>query len=152
MTVIPEMAIAPGGLIRQSIVRDSVKVEHWDTGNTIMFNLQLLNASVFEQVNGIKAPYTPITPKVYKQFGYPFKLYEEKSGIKGSFEGVMSIGELGRRKRVKPSHEGGEIAHFRVVELNTFDEQRPFLPVSEVEAAVKKRNIVADFGGGMVRT
>jgi hypothetical protein len=142
-TVISEMAIAPGGFITQTIVEDPVEAEDWDKENTIMFNLQLLNASVFEQLIGIKAPPTPITPELYKSYEYPFfKLYEEKSGITGDFEGVKSVSELDREKGVKITHEGDEIMHFPVVELNRVDKKSPFLPVSDLEAAVKKITLV----------
>jgi len=138
-TVISEMAIAPGGFITQTIVKDPVEAEDWDKENTIMFNLQLLNASVFEQLIGIKAPPTPITPELCKRYGYPFfKLYEEKSGIKGDFEGVKSLGDLDRENGVESTHDGDEIMHFPVVELNRVDKKSSFLPVSELEAALKK--------------
>jgi hypothetical protein len=138
------MAVSPGGFINQTIVKDPVKAEDWDTGNTIMFNMRLLNASVFEQVTGIEAPATPITPELYKRYGYPFfKLYEEKSGIKGDFKGLKSVGALDQQKGVKITRD--ELMTFRIVELNKVDIKRPFVPVSELEAAVKKLNIVAGF-------
>ena len=83
------MAIAPGGFINQTIIKDPVPMEDWDQNNTILFNLQLLNASCFQQLLGIKPPSTPITPALYKAHGYPFyKLYEEPSGISGDFGGI----------------------------------------------------------------
>jgi hypothetical protein len=99
---------------------------------------------VFEQVTGIKAPSTPITPELYKRYGYPFfKLYEEKSGVKGDFQGLKSVGALDQQKGVKRARD--EFLRFPIVELNTVDKQRRFLPVSEIEATVKKLNIVAGF-------
>lgn len=142
-TVTSQMAIAPGGFIHQTIVKDPVEAEDWDKENTIMFNLQLLNASVFEQLFGIKALTTPLTPELYKRHGYPFfKLYEEKSGIKGDFEVVKSVGDLDQDKGVKSNHEGDEIMQFPVVELNRVVKKSPFLPVSDLEAAVKKITLV----------
>jgi hypothetical protein len=139
-----EMAVSPGGFINQTIVKDPVKAENWDTGNTIMFNLQLLNTSVFEQVTGTKAPSMPIIPELYKRYGYPFfKLSEEKSGVKGDFRGPKSVGAPDQQKGVKRARD--EFLCFPIVELNTVDKQRPFLPVSEIGAKVKKLNIVAGF-------
>jgi hypothetical protein len=97
-----EMAVSPGRFINQTSVKDPVKAEDWVIGNTVMFNMQLLNASIFEQVTGIEAPATPITPELYKRYGYPFfKLYEEKSGIKGDFKGLKSVSALDQQKGVK---------------------------------------------------
>ena len=56
-----EMTVAPGGFINQTIVRDPVRAEDWDTKNVIMFNLQLLNTFAFEHLLGIKAPPTPVS-------------------------------------------------------------------------------------------
>jgi hypothetical protein len=141
-TITSEMVIAPGGFIKQTIAKDPVEAEDWDKENIIMFNLHLLNASVFEQVIGIKAPPTPITPEVYTRYGYAFsKLYEEKSGIKGDFEGVKSVGDLDREKGVESTYDGDEIMQFPVVELNSVDKRSLFFPVSDLEAAVKKIRI-----------
>lgn len=40
-----ELAIAPGGFIQQTIIRDKLTTEGWDSENCIMFDLQLLDAA-----------------------------------------------------------------------------------------------------------
>lgn len=140
-----EMAVAPGGFINQTIVRDPVPAMEWDTENTILFNLQLLNASSFEQLLGIKAPPTPITLALYKRYGYPFfKLYEEKSGIKDNFPGVKSVAQLDRKRRVKRTYDDQQVLRFPVVELNTIVRKIPFIPVSMLEAALKELHIAEE--------
>lgn len=57
-----EMAVAPGGFITQTIVRDPIPADKWDAENIVMFNVQLVNATSFEKLLGLKAPNTPITP------------------------------------------------------------------------------------------
>lgn len=46
--VLAELAVAAGGLIKQTIVRDRVLPHLWDKDNTILFDLQLVNAAIFE--------------------------------------------------------------------------------------------------------
>ncbi|KAF8852869.1 ubiquitin-domain-containing protein [Acephala macrosclerotiorum] len=125
-TKMSEMAIAPGGLIHQTI------------DNTIFFNVQLLYPSTFEQLLGFPAPPTPITPEVYQKHGYPFfKLYEEKSGISGDFNGIKSVGQM--RKGKGKGDEAG--LPFRTVEIKRSGQGSAFTTVSELEAAVGNVNI-----------
>ncbi|KAK5199828.1 hypothetical protein LTR47_001715 [Exophiala xenobiotica] len=88
-----EMGIAVGGFIEQGIVHDPYPAAAWNTAATVVFNVQILNASTFEAVTGILAPETPITMETYSNLGLPFfELPEEKSGISGRFD-LISVGE-----------------------------------------------------------
>ncbi|KAL2072051.1 hypothetical protein VTL71DRAFT_11394 [Oculimacula yallundae] len=140
-----EMAIAPGGSIDQTIVRDPVSAEKWDRENTILLNLQLFNASTFEAILGLRAPETPITPDLYKEYGLPFfKLYEEPSGISGSFDGVKSVAQIDKMLGKENNAEDDDTMRFREVDLNTVDDKQPFLPVSEMEGVLAALNIARD--------
>ncbi len=132
-----EMVIAPGGLIKQTILEDPVQLTDWDLESTITFNVQLLRASVFKRLLGIEAPTTPVTAELYKQHGHPFfKLYEEKSGIEGHFGGIKSIGGLEKEKRgVKRGRD--EDIDFPVVELNTVKKRTPSVPIGEMARKLK---------------
>lgn len=91
----PEMGIAAGGLIKQTIVKDNNDPTIWDTGNGTIFNVQILNSTTFEAVTGKAPPETPVTAKTYATHGYPYyDIYDEKpSGIRGDFSGVQSVAE-----------------------------------------------------------
>ncbi|KAF8860739.1 hypothetical protein BDZ45DRAFT_588036 [Acephala macrosclerotiorum] len=140
-----EMAIAPAGLIHQTIVRDPIDATAWDKDNTIMFNVQLLNASVFQGLLGLPAPTTPITPALYSLYGFPFfKMYEEKSGIKGTFPGIKSVAELDEAKgKGRSQHDNPSLA-FPIVILDT-SEKRPFFAVSEMIRMLKQINVMSEF-------
>ncbi|TVY84932.1 hypothetical protein LSUE1_G002974 [Lachnellula suecica] len=126
-----------GGMIQQTIVKDLLPAWNWDKDNTNMFNVQLLNASSFEQLLGFKPPRTPVTSAVYKRFGYPFfKLYEEPSGIKGKFKAIKSVGEIERGRGCKRARDEVDDLQFRVVKLNKVDRKFPFLPVREMEESL----------------
>ncbi|KAL5323589.1 hypothetical protein ACEPPN_008128 [Leptodophora sp. 'Broadleaf-Isolate-01'] len=82
-----ENTVTPREFTNQAIVKDPVPADEWDLENTILFNLQLMNASTFEAVLGIKAPKTPITASLYRKYSYSFmKSYEELGGINGIAE------------------------------------------------------------------
>jgi hypothetical protein len=91
----PEMGIAAGGLIKQTIVNDNNNPTIWDTGNGTIFNVQILNSAAFEAITGKAPPKTPVTARTYAAHGYPYyDIYDEKpSGIKGDFSGVQSVAE-----------------------------------------------------------
>lgn len=90
-----EMGLAAGGLIKQTIVKDRYEPDIWDTDNSAIFNVQILNSAVFKQVTGKQPPESPVTAQAYAQHGFPyFDIFDEKpSGIKGDFWGVKSVNE-----------------------------------------------------------
>ncbi|KAF2195599.1 hypothetical protein K469DRAFT_543570 [Zopfia rhizophila CBS 207.26] len=89
----PEMGIAAGGVIKQSIVRDPGRL--WRKSETKTFNIQILNSIHFRHVTGKEPPKTPIDARTYAQLGYPFySIYEEPSDIAGDFLDVKSIGQI----------------------------------------------------------
>ncbi|PVH76463.1 hypothetical protein DL98DRAFT_657413 [Cadophora sp. DSE1049] len=68
---VQELAIAPGGFIQQTIVRDVYEPQLWDIENSVMLNLQLIDATSFPAL-GLPVPVTPITAETYATHGYPF--------------------------------------------------------------------------------
>lgn len=91
----PEMALAAGGLIKQTVIRDTYDPSIWDVDNSTIFNVQILNSAIFEQITGKAPPKTPVTGQAYAEHGFPyFDIFDEKaSGVKGDFEGVKSVNE-----------------------------------------------------------
>lgn len=89
----PEMSIAVGGLIKQSIVRDCGY--QWLPNQTQNFSVQVLNTLHFQHVTGEKPPESRIDRNTYLQSNYPFfSIYEEPSGIFSNFSSVQSVGQI----------------------------------------------------------
>ncbi|TVY84931.1 Ubiquitin-60S ribosomal protein L40 [Lachnellula suecica] len=119
------------------IVNDRYSDYIWEADKTIMFNLQLFNASTFEALN-IPVPPTPITAQTYAQHGYPFfDLDEQPSGVSGDFP-LNTVGELDNAKNKKQDLHKEEskltfpvvkIGKETAVKLNTTDVKSIFLPV-----------------------
>jgi hypothetical protein len=94
------MVIAPGGLIKQTIVEDTVPAEEWDIDNAIITPISLINASSFKAITGFNAPRTPITATAYAKLKLPFfEMYREPSGIKGNFKSLRSVAEMDHAKK-----------------------------------------------------
>lgn len=95
------MAIAPGGLIKQTIVKDTVCPQHWDVEKIMVANISLINASAFKSITGIQAPRTPVCTATYAKYGLPFfELYKEPSGIQGDFKAIQSVAQLDIEKNL----------------------------------------------------
>ncbi|KAF8851634.1 hypothetical protein BDZ45DRAFT_717327 [Acephala macrosclerotiorum] len=93
-----EMGLAAGGLIRQVIMRDVLPANHWDASRTLAFNVQILNASNFQEITGIPPPQSPISASVYHGMGLPFfSQWEEPTSIFGNFQGIKSVAQLSSR-------------------------------------------------------
>lgn len=88
-----QLSLAAGGTIEQVIHADLSSSNAWDTENSVMFNVTLVDAGAFPSL-GLPQPSTPIDAALYASYGYPFyKLYEEKSGVHGTFD-VKTVGQL----------------------------------------------------------
>ena len=148
---IKEVTLGAGGLIEQVIHSDS-NPNSWDAEKTILFNLQLFDASCFKYILGIDPPQTPITAATYAKYGYPFfHLYEQPSGIYGELN-LDSIGALDKRDGIYSSiHEEEKDLAFPSVDivrrgttavtLNTVDEKTKFVPFQELSCRLKKLHL-----------
>ncbi|KIL92243.1 hypothetical protein FAVG1_04651 [Fusarium avenaceum] len=89
----PELSIAAGGCITQSIVAFSHR-EYRKTV-TATFNVRILNSASFEKVTGKKPPESPVTAQTYAECGYPFfSIYEEPTSISGNFSNLQSVAQI----------------------------------------------------------
>ena len=136
------MAVAAGGLIKQTIVRDYTAADGWADIPPLAFNVQIVNSAVFKAITGKSAPPTPVSPAVYAEAGLPFfKLYEEPSGIQGDFSAVKSVAQLKKEKGIVDEAE--KIQEYPLIMLNSDSTQR-FRPVANLERELRKVTI-ADF-------
>jgi hypothetical protein len=145
------MTIAAGGLIKQSIHRDTYDPETWDPSSTITFNVQILNAKVFQKVIGKAPPKCPNNAKTYLKAGLPFfDIPEPSSSIAGNFGDVKSVGQL----NYGMSTAGGSVSdesdqldydfiyHIRH-EMAKGVPKREFRTASEIEREVSRANVVS---------
>lgn len=148
---VKEVTLGAGGLIEQVIHSDS-NPNYWDAEKTILFNLQLFDASCFKYILGIDPPQTPIIASAYAKNGYPFfHLDEQPSGIYGELN-LDSIGTLDKRDGIYFSiHEEEKDLTFpsvdilrrgtNAVTLNTVDEKTKFVPFQELSCRLKKLHL-----------
>jgi hypothetical protein len=142
----PQMGIAAGGLIEQSIIRDDNDPAIWEPENGTIFNVQILNSAVFQTVTGRKPPKTPISARTYASYGFPYyAIYDEKpSGVTGDFSGVKSVAEKDIEgaptlEKAKAIAEVIEDTHNPVVLLEKTSKPTAFRPVKFMEQELIKK-------------
>jgi len=143
-TVFPEvqaeMAVAAGGLIKQSIHRDTYPPDSWDPSSTIVFNVQILNAEIFESVTGRVSPGSPPDWKTYtKSGGCFFDIPEAASSLSGNFGGVKSVGQ---KKGKKDDEDGGSWIHLNQ-DLRKGQPKREFRTTTDIKDNLTESNIVS---------
>jgi len=145
-----ELGVAAGGYIKQSILPDTNPASIWERDQTIYFNVQILNSAAFRNITGLEPPKTPISAATYASQGLPFyKIYNEKSGIKGNFEDIKSVKAIdkikakGRSKQAYGTdHEDDPTYKNPIVMLNPKGVKVGFRPVSELESELSSMNAV----------
>ena len=138
------MGLAAGGLIKQSIAKDTADPKKWDRERTAIFNVQILNSDAFHQVTGRFPPKTPVSAAEYAKAGLPFfKLYEENSSIAGKFEGLKSVKTMHKalaKDEDEEVEDESSIAPHLIV-LNPGGTLRPFRTASELATDMQSLNI-----------
>ena len=140
------MGIAAGGLIKQTIIKDTHDPTIWEPSCGTIFNVQILNSASFRQVTGMDAPTTPVTAATYAQHGYPYyDLWDEKSsGIAGNFDGVKSVNEKDLEgaptlQKAQAVAETIKSTNNAVISLDADGQRIGFRPVPQMEEEVRKK-------------
>jgi hypothetical protein len=134
------MSRGAGGFITQSILRDPHPSAAWDNENTAMFNIQLLNASLFHRVTGMQPPPSPVSAETYAAAGLPFfeLPYEVPSGIEGNFDDIKTVSQLDLQKGLKGLDKE---LKFPTIQLDKSGQRVPFRAVDEMEKQLKSLHI-----------
>lgn len=102
------MNAAAGGLNSQAIVKDP-NTYQWDSTQTKVFNVQILNSQHFQTLIGVAPPTSPVDGATYAQYGFPFfSIYEEPTAVSGDFSMVRSVAQIdGISETALGPHRGG---------------------------------------------
>ena len=76
-----EMGLAAGGKMKQELYPDPHGVEVWDQDQHGRVFVHVVNSMMYRQITGEEPPPTPITARLYTEYGFPwFELYDENKG------------------------------------------------------------------------
>jgi hypothetical protein len=78
---VSEMGLGAGGKMRQKIYPDPYGINTWDVNNFGYVFVHIVNSEQYQDLTGLEPPPTPISAKIYSDFGLPwFDLYDEAKG------------------------------------------------------------------------
>ena len=104
----PDMALAPGGKMRQDIYEDEFGMSEWDLNRSARCFVHLTNSEVWKAITGKNPPSLPLTARDYSDYGMPwFEYYSESKPLPGAeiLGKLKSITEMGKTKRIDPLPE-----------------------------------------------
>ena len=82
---VPDMGLAPGGLMRQQIYEDEYGIDAWDQDNGFRCFIHLANSAQYLAITGHQPPHTPPTANDYTSSGLPwFDYYSDSKALAGS--------------------------------------------------------------------
>merc|ERR1712087_676588 len=94
-----EMGLAAGGKMKQKIYEDDA--ENFDMYNTKRVTrvfVNIANGNMWQKITGQELPESPLNPKMYKMYGYPwFDVYDDSLqdlAAKDELSNVKSIKEI----------------------------------------------------------
>jgi hypothetical protein len=116
-----EMALAPGGRMKQHIFEDRHALSVWDQRHAARCFIHLANAAQWRAITGEAPPATPVTAAAYRQAGIPWFDYyaEDCRAVAGSgiLNRLKSLGQMGRSKRDDGVPANDPVVIDRVVRL-----------------------------------
>jgi len=117
----PDMALAPGGRMKQEIYEDPFDIDDWDMTNKSRCFVHITNSLVWKAITGEHPPTVPFTAKEYTNYGLPwFEYYSDNStALTGSkkLQGVKSVVEMGKEKSDNPLPENESVDPEKIIKL-----------------------------------
>jgi hypothetical protein len=97
-SVEPDMSLAAGGKMKQSIEKDPHGLDVWDVEHSSRAFIRLTNSTLWRAITGTEPPSLPITAKEYSSAGLPwFDYYTDGPTLKATEElkSIKSVKEMG---------------------------------------------------------
>lgn len=125
------LEISAEGLTHQSIQPDTYHTESWDRASTRSFNINILEASLFQSVTGVPPPESPIDETTYANIGIPFYelLGENLSEVKG-------LDERDRKQNTLHEYSWNEFSEIKPTRADR-SSKISFRTVSEIERGLE---------------
>jgi len=119
----PDMALAPGGRMRQEIYEDPFDLNDWDMDHRSRCFVHIANSLVWRAITGEAPPTVPFTAKEYTKYGLPWFDYyaDNATALEGAekLKGLKSVNKLGEQKGDNLLPENESVNPENVVKLRS---------------------------------
>jgi hypothetical protein len=119
----PDMALAPGGRMRQEIYEDPFELNDWDMDYRSRCFVHITNSLVWRAITGEAPPTVPPTAKEYAKHGLPWFDYytDNATALKADekLKGLKSVVEIGKEKGDNPLPENESVNPEHIVKLRS---------------------------------
>jgi hypothetical protein len=107
------MGLGAGGRMQQKIYPDPYGIDTWDPNRTGRLYVHIVQAELWREITGERAPDSPVTAKEYARHGLPwFELYDEHcSTLDGTstLKNVKSVKQLDEDKSSLPLQDDSSV-------------------------------------------
>jgi len=108
-----EMGLAAGGKMNQKIYPDPHGLDTWDQNKFGRIYVHIVNSLMYREITGQEPPATPVTAKLYTQYGLPwFDLYDDQMGdisAPADLKKVKTVKEMDKEKGFTPQQDDESI-------------------------------------------
>ena len=108
-----EMGLAAGGKMKQKIYPDPHGLDTWDQNKFGRIYVHIVNSLMYREITGQEPPATPVTAKLYTQYGLPwFDLYDDQMGDNSApadLKKVKTVKEMDKEKGFTPQQDDESI-------------------------------------------
>ena len=123
-----DMALAPGGRMRQEIYDDPFGLDAWDQRHSSRCFVTIANSAVWTGVTGERPPTMPPTAKEYTNEGLPWFDYYggDTEAVEGAekFTKLVSVATMGKQKGESPLPENETVNVERIIALRKIGSQQ----------------------------
>ena len=116
-----DMALAPGGRMKQEIYDDPYGLDAWDQRHSSRCFVSIANSAVWTAITGERPPNEPPTAKEYTNAGLPWFDYYggDAEAIAGAqkFKSLVSVAAMGKQKGETPLPENESVNVERIIAL-----------------------------------
>ncbi len=123
LSAMPDMALAPGGKMRQEIYDDPHDFEDWDQAHRSRCFVHIANSLIWQSITREQPPTVPPTAKMYNNAGLPWFEYYGEGGkaVQGGawLQKLKSVASLGKEKGEVPLPENESVTPDKIIQLRS---------------------------------
>jgi hypothetical protein len=108
------MGLAAGGKVKQNLYPDPYGIDTWDEENYGRIFVHIVNSMMYREITGNEPPPTPVTARMYAEYGLPwFDVYDDAMpdlSASAVLSEVKTVKEIDKEKGFTPQQDDGTVS------------------------------------------